>query len=293
MEQMLDLELLRTFVMVSRTGELKKAAQKVHRSQGAVSMQMKRLEELTGNQLMERGNRGIRLTEAGETLLRYSEEMISLSSAALSALSGKDVSGQLSFGIPTDYAQNFLRFFMPVLANELPNLDAKIVCARSRNLRQQIAEGKLDVAIVADEASPSDEALLWSERLVWSAPVCANLEQQTVLPVAVYEDNCIVRDLLLDALRKASIPYRIVFSSPILENIATAVEEGFAISLLPESLLSTHSVRQLPSGVLGSDQLLKINMIHCPEIEASTLTRVSDCFRQASDNQQQQSITRQ
>ncbi|MCO4759332.1 MAG: LysR family transcriptional regulator [Oceanospirillaceae bacterium] len=292
MEQMLDLELLRTFVMVSRTGELKKAAQKVHRSQGAVSMQMKRLEELTGNLLMERGNRGIRLTDAGETLLRYSEEMISLNSAALSALGGKDVSGQLSFGIPTDYAQNFLRFFMPVLANELPNLDAKIVCARSRSLRQQIAEGKLDVAIVADEPSVSDEELLWSERLVWSAPVCANLEQQTVLPVAVYEDNCIVRDLLLEALRKASIPYRIVFSSPILENIATAVEEGFAISLLPESLLSAHNVRQLPSGVLGSDQLLKINMIHRPEIETSTLMRVSDCFRQASDKQQQQSVTR-
>ena len=286
MEQMLDLELLRTFVMVSRTGELKKAAQKVHRSQGAVSMQMKRLEELTGNQLMERGNRGIRLTDAGETLLRYSEEMISLNSAALSALSGKDVSGQLSFGIPTDYAQDFLRFFMPVLAQELPNLDAKIVCDRSRNLRQQIADGKLDVAIVADELGIADEALLWSENLIWCAPSCANLEDQQVLPIAVYEDNCIVRDLLLEALRKASIPYRIVFSSPILENIATAIEEGLAISLLPESLVMAYNVRQLPVSVLGSNHVLKINMIHCPEIEKTTLNRVSDCFRRASDKHQ-------
>lgn len=285
MEPMLDLELLRTFVMVARSGELKKAAQKVHRSQGAVSMQMKRLEEITGSHLLERSNRGIQLTEAGETLLRYSEEIIALNGAALSALGGKDVSGQLSFGIPTDYAQNFLRFFMPVLAQELPNLDARIVCDRSRNLRQQIRDGKLDVAIVADEAHTSDELLLWTERLIWSAPANANLEEQPLLPVAVFEDNCIVRDRLLEALRRSSTPYQVVFSSPILENIATAVAEGFALSLLPESLVSSYPVRQLPLGVLGSNSALNINMIHRPEIEASTLTRVSDCFRRAAEQQ--------
>lgn len=286
MQQILDLELLRTFVMVARTGELKKAALKVYRSQGAVSMQIKKLEELTGNCLLERSNRGIRLTEAGQTLLSYSEQLLKLSSAALAALSDTDLAGKLSFGIPTDYAQNFLSFFMPILAAELPNLEARIICDRSRNLRKLISAGELDIAIVAGESEHSDETLLWSERLLWVAPGSARLEEQSPLPIAMYEDSCIVRDLCLTQLKASGQPYRIVFGSPVLDNVATAVEEGFAISLLPESLLPGHKTRTLPANILHSNLVMSMNMISSPGIDAPILRRVSECFQQASASQQ-------
>lgn len=286
MQQILDLELLRTFVTVARTGELKKAAQVVYRSQGAVSMQMKRLEELTGNCLLERSNRGIRLTDAGQTLLSYSEQLLKLSSAALSALSDTDLAGKLSFGIPTDYAQDFLSFFMPVLAAELPNLEARIICDRSRNLRKLIAAGKLDIAIVAGEPEHSEETLLWSERLIWVAPSGARLEQQSPLPIAMYEDNCIVRDLCLEQLKEAGLPYRVVFGSPVLDNVATAVEEGFAVSLLPESLLRSNKTRTLPANILHSNLVMRMNMISSPGIDEPILSRISECLQLASANQQ-------
>ncbi|BBB27011.1 LysR family transcriptional regulator [Amphritea japonica] len=286
MKQILDLELLRTFVMVARTGELKKAALKVYRSQGAVSMQIKKLEELTGNCLLERSNRGIRLTEAGQTLLSYSEQLLKLSSAALAALSDTDLAGKLSFGIPTDYAQSFLSFFMPILATELPNLEARIICDRSRNLRELISAGELDIAIVAGESEHSDETLLWSERLLWVAPSSARLEEQSPLPIAMYEDSCIVRDLCLTQLKTSGQPYRIVFGSPVLDNIVTAVEEGFAISLLPESLLPGHKTRTLPTDILHSNLVMRMNMISSPGIDTPILRRVSECFQQASISQQ-------
>lgn len=291
MDPLLDLELLRTFVMVVRTGELKKAAKAIYRSHAAVSMQIKRLEEQLGTSLMERSNQGIRLTEAGKTLLSYSEQFLKLNNATLSALAEKDLSGQLSFGIPTDYAQDFLNYFMPVLTQELPNLEAKIVCDRSRNLRKQLDAGALDIAIVAGEGEYPNEMLLWSERLIWSAPACARLEENEEMPVAIHEDNCIVRDLCLAGLNKANIPYKQVFGSPVLENVATAVHAGFAISLLPESLLIPDKSRMLPANILNSNLVLKMNMIYSPTVDEQVLKRISECLLIASGIQKKTHLT--
>ncbi|WP_028468895.1 LysR family transcriptional regulator [Neptunomonas japonica] len=291
MDPLLDLELLRTFVMVVRTGELKKAAKAIYRSHAAVSMQMKRLEEQLGTSLMERSNQGIRLTEAGKTLLSYSEQFLKLNNATLSALAEKDLSGQLSFGIPTDYAQDFLNFFMPVLTQELPNLEAKIICDRSRNLRKKLDAGELDIAIVAGEDEYPDEMLLWSERLIWSGPACARLEEKEEVPVAIHEDNCIVRDLCLEGLKKANIPYKQVFGSPVLENVATAVHAGFAISLLPESLLILDKTRMLPANILNSNLVLKMNMIYSSSVDAQVLKRISECLLIASGIQKKTHLT--
>ena len=288
MDPLLDLELLRTFVMVVRTGELKKAAKAIYRSHAAVSMQIKRLEEQLGTCLMERSNQGIRLTEAGKTLLSYSEQFLKLNNAALSALAEKDLSGQLSFGIPTDYAQDFL---MPVLTQELPNLEAKIICDRSRNLRKKLDAGELDIAIVAGESEYPDEMLLWSERLIWSAPACARLEEKEEMPVAIHEDNCIVRDLCLAGLKKANIPYKQVFGSPVLENVATAVHAGFAISLLPESLLIPDKSRMLPANILNSNLVLKMNMIYSSSVDKQVLKRISECLLIASGIQKKTHLT--
>lgn len=291
MDPLLDLELLRTFVMIVRTGELKKAAKAIYRSHAAVSMQIKRLEEQLGTCLMERSNQGIRLTEAGKTLLSYSEQFLTLNNAALSALAEKDLSGQLSFGIPTDYAQDFLDFFMPVLTQELPNLEAKIICDRSRNLRKKLDAGELDIAIVAGESEYPDEMLLWSERLIWSAPACARLEEKEEMPVAIHEDNCIVRDLCLAGLKKANIPYKQVFGSPVLENVATAVHAGFAISLLPESLLIPDKSRMLPANILNSNLVLKMNMIYSSSVDKQVLKRISECLLIASGIQKKTHLT--
>jgi len=287
MEPLLDLELLRTFSAVVKAGELKKAAETVYRSHAAVSMQLKRLEEQLGTRLMERNNRGIRLTEAGETLLSYSEQLLRLNQAALSALSEEQLSGKLRFGIPTDYAQDFLNHFMPILSQELPRLDARISCNRSRNLRAMLARGELDIAIVAGEPASEgeqsvDEELLWSERLIWAAPRCARLEEQEKLPVAIHEDNCIVRDLCLEGLKKAQIPYQQVFGSTMLDNVASAVHAGFAVSLLPESVINPQQIRTLPGELLRSDIIMKINMIAAPQIEQQVQQKLAYCLRQAA-----------
>lgn len=285
MQPMLDLDLLRTFVAVCRTGELQKAALAVHRSKGAVSMQIKRLEELTNSHLLERSNKGIALTKAGETLLSYSEQLLKLSNAALTAMQEKEQPKLIRFGIPTDYAQNFLAFFMPLLAEAFPDMESRVVCDRSRNLRPMIASGDLDIAIVAGETQPNNEMLLWSERLIWSAPVGKALEEKEVLPIAMLEANCILRDVCLADLKASDLPYQIVFSSPVVDNIASAVEENLAISLLPESVLGSNHTRKVMLEPLNNHRTMNINMIYRSEIDDSTLEYISDCMRKAAVNQ--------
>jgi DNA-binding transcriptional LysR family regulator len=288
MESLLDLELLRTFSAVVRAGELKKAAAVLFRSQAAVSMQIKRLEEMLGARLLERSNQGIQLTEAGETLLGYCEQFLRLNNATLAALSQRQLAGKISFGIPTDYAQDFLHRFMPVLMQELPQLDARIICERSRHLRQLVDRGELDVAIVAGEPQFDNEELLWSERLIWSALGAMDLEQRDKLPLALLEDNCIVRDLCLAELKQAGVAYQQVFTSPVMENIAAAVHAGLAVSLLPESLLRSNQTCPLPGELLRSNLQLNMNLICSPLVDRPTLARITGCIRSAAEQRHHQ-----
>jgi DNA-binding transcriptional LysR family regulator len=281
MQPILDLDLLHTFITVVQTGELKKAAEIVCRSQGAVSMQIKKLEAQVGNQLMTRSNRGIQLTKSGETLLSYSKQMLQLNNATLKALHKRDLTGQLRFGVPTDYAQNFLQILMPIFKQNFPHVEAIINCQRSRVLREKIALGELDIAIVAAEPNSQDELCLWSERLVWSAPLSTSLENLPLLPVAIYEDDCIIRDYSLEDLKRSKIDYQTVLSSPILDNIASAVDAGFAISLLPESLIAENKSRSVISSKLNSNKMLQMNMISRSGMQESKLQRIYDCMTAA------------
>ncbi|HPE60215.1 MAG: LysR family transcriptional regulator [Thiothrix sp.] len=282
MEPLLDLELLRTFCAVVKEGELKKAAATVFRSQAAVSMQIKRLEGQLGARLLERSNQGIQLTDAGDRLLGYAEQFLRLNNATLVALSQRQLSGRINFGMPADYAQDFLRCFVPVLLKAFPDLEPRVVCERSRNLRQRVQRGELDLAIVAGEANNSDEALLWSERLVWSAPTGVPVEEHDRLPLALFEGDCIVRDICLHDLKQAGIVYQPVLNSPVMDNLAAAVHAGLAVSLLPESLLGAIQFRPLALDQLPGSHLLRMNLLWSPLLDCTVLERLADCMRQAA-----------
>ncbi|WP_261840824.1 LysR family transcriptional regulator [Aliamphritea ceti] len=279
---LLDLDLLRTFAAVVQTGEFKKAANTVHRSHAAVSMQIKRLEEQLGCQLMQRNNQGIRLTESGEILMGYCEQFLKLNAATFGALAEAPLAGKVRFGIPTDYAQDFLQDFLPVLGSEMPNLDARIICDRSRNLREMLAAGQLDIAIVAGEEQYQDEQLIWTERLQWCGSYGNQKIDDTPLPFAVQEDNCIVRDLALQQLQAAQINYDRVFSSTVLDNVASAVAAGFAVSLLPESLIRSRSIKPLEDARLDNNQVLKMNMICSAAIDPRISQRLTERLREAA-----------
>ncbi|MGF1735452.1 LysR family transcriptional regulator [Photobacterium satsumensis] len=294
METLLDLDLLKTFVAVAETGEIKLAAKKVYRSSGAVSMQMKRLQELAGCELLVRTHRGVALTDAGKVLLSRSQQMLALNNSTLAALSEKDISGQLTFGIPTDYAADFTRYFMPLLQAKMPNLAAKIVCDRSRHLRKKRQAGTVDIAIVSGEPGIKDGMPLWNESINWvKSPTLALYPGQAV-PIALFDGDCLIRDLALATLENADIRYDIVFTSPVLDNIAEAVYNGLAVSLLPESLSKSGQIQPfLPSelhhDIFTLNERLNLNLIYAQGQHEHTIEIVSACFIQAHQQLQAKS----
>jgi len=283
MKPLLDLELLNTFSVVVEVGGFKEAATRLYRSQAAVSMQIKRLEEQLGQRLLERSNQGIKLTDPGKTLLAYIDQLLRLNNETLSALSAEPLRGPVHFGIPTDYAQTFLEHFLPRMRDSFPELVPRITCGRSRKLRELVNTGELDIAIVTGEAQFPNEKSLWSERLCWYVPKGMPLGPQISLPVALLESDCALRDLALLDLKQSGLAHHSVITSPDMANLYAAVESGLAVALLPESSISSlERVRPLRIDSLPGQRLFTMNLIEAGTLGKAFLEPLENCILDAA-----------
>src|SRR5919197_2942878 len=147
MNSLLDIDQLRTFIAIVETGSFTKAAEVVHKTQSAVSMQMKRLEERLGKPIFARDGRFSKLTEDGERLLDYARRIIKLNMEALAAFSDAELSGRVRLGVPDDYADRYLPEIMARFSRAYPGAELTVVCAPSIDLVGQIDTGDIDLAI--------------------------------------------------------------------------------------------------------------------------------------------------
>ena len=145
----IDLDQLRTFVAIVDTGSFTRAAEDVFKTQSAVSMQMRRLEERLGVKLFERSGRAIEITDDGTRLLNYARRMLVLSQETLSAFDENAMQGLVRIGLPDDYAERFLPEILARFSRSNPLVELSIACEPSINLADAINKGRLDVALVA------------------------------------------------------------------------------------------------------------------------------------------------
>ncbi len=282
MKPLLDLDLLNTFAVVVEAGGFKEASIRLYRSQAAVSMQIKRLEEHLGHRLLDRNNQGIRLTEPGKTLLGYIDRLLRLNNETLSALNPEPLRGPVHFGIPTDYAQTFLQQFTPRIRDAFPELVPRITCGRSRKLREMVATGELDVAIVTDEPQFAPEKSLWSEALCWYAAASLPIDAEDRLPVALLESDCALRDMAASDLKRSGLDYDPVLTSSDVANLFAAVESGIAMALLPESSVISPKVRPVQIDQLPGQRQLTMNIINAGTLSSSFHEPLQECLLAAA-----------
>ena len=167
-----DPDLLRTYVTILDTGSFTAAARKVHRTQSAVSMQMRRLESLLGSELFERASRKVKLTPDGEIFLDHARRILRQYVDALSALNQDDLGSEITIGVPDDYALTFLPEILDRLIQVFPSLRLTIVCEPSRRLSNLINEGSIDIALLTEGEGICGGVVLHREEIVWvtSAP---------------------------------------------------------------------------------------------------------------------------
>ena len=215
MDRRLDLDVLRTLVAIADGGSFSAAADRIGRTQSAVSMQIRRLEEATGKRLFDRGTRHVRATPAGESLLGHARRMLRLEEEAWAALVEPDLSGRVRLGIPDDYAYALLPPVLSRFAASHPKVEVELICEQSTLLDGRLAEGSVDLAVVTRGLGRIGE-LLRREPLVWFAAADHDAHRLDPLPVALYEPGCVARDVTLRALDADQRPYRVAYSSPSL-----------------------------------------------------------------------------
>ncbi|NDW03926.1 LysR family transcriptional regulator [Jiella pacifica] len=234
----LDLDQLRTFVAIVDTGSFTKAAEDVFKTQSAVSMQIRRLEERLGTSLFERNGRSILLTDAGSRLLAYARRMLTLSQETLSAFDQQAMQGHVRIGLPDDYAERFLPEILARFTRSNPLVELQIACEPSSNLADHVDKGRLDVALVADCAiSQVVPEIVRREPLHFMTSAAHDVHEEEVLPLALGRPNCCWRAEGLKALDDSGRRYKVLFSSWSAQIVASAVLAGLAVGVLPECAL--------------------------------------------------------
>jgi DNA-binding transcriptional LysR family regulator len=239
MTVLIDIDQLRTFIAISETGSFTRAADVVHKTQSAVSMQMKRLEERLGRPIFARDGRASKLTEDGERLLDYARRIVKLNIEALAAFSDAELTGRVRLGVPDDYADRYLPEIMARFSRVYPGVELTVTCEPSTELFQRIDANDLDLAIVTDCGSARASESFRRERLLWvtSSRHPTHLEQP--LPLALGRTTCGWRRAAVECLDTIGRPYRVLYSSANAGAVAAAVLSGLAVSVFPESGLRT------------------------------------------------------
>jgi DNA-binding transcriptional LysR family regulator len=251
MDPMLDLDLLRTFVLIAETGSLSRAAVCVHRTQSAVSMQMRRLESAIGKSLLERGSHGVRLTATGGRMLRHAQKLLRLHDETLAEITGEDLSGLARFGLADDYAEAFLPPLIGAFAARYPRIGVEVSCSPTPDLRQNLKAGQLDLALLT-LAPNAQKGVMRRERLVWVGAMDASTELIAPLPLALSHPKSVDRRAALSALKATGRSYRIAYESGSSAGLIAVVRSGLAIAVLarctvPKDLRILTDVDGLPA----------------------------------------------
>jgi DNA-binding transcriptional LysR family regulator len=235
MTALIDIDQLRTFIAIADTGSFTRAAEIVHKTQSAVSMQIKRLEERLDRPVFARDGRASKLTEDGERLLDYARRIVKLNIEALAAFSDQELSGRVRLGVPDDYADRYLPEIMARFSRAYPGVELTVVCEPSIALVDRIDANDLDLAIVTNCDGNRLSEIFRRERLLWvtSNRHATHLEER--LPLALGRPSCSWRQTTVERLEQTGRAYRVLYTSANSGAVAAAVLSGLAVSVFPES----------------------------------------------------------
>ena len=247
---LLELDLLKTLVAIAETGNFSAAAEVVHRTPSAVSMQVKRIEELLGRPVFVRDSRSVSLTVDGEILLTHARRVLALNREMISRFIMPEVSGEVRLGSVDDVAERFLPNTLRRFADSHPCVTVNVVVENSDRLISRVQNRQLDLAILTcDQDRPGAEGMeiLMEEQLVWAALKGGVAAEQNPLPVSVWETGCSWRKAGLEGLEREGRDYRIAFQSAYTSGQRAALLADLAVAPLPISSLSDDIVEADPA----------------------------------------------
>ncbi len=278
---MLDTDQLRSFLAIVDSGSFTRAAERVHKTQSAVSMHIRRLEERLGCALFVKHGRGTRLTTEGESLIEFARRIVQIEAGAFAALSRKGLRGAARLGIPDDYAESFLAEILARFYRRHPLVEVSVVCEASTELSAQVFAGALELALVTDHAALHGFELLREEPLVWVASDRFRVEDDAPIPLALGSATCLWRRATEDALATTPRATRGLFFSKNYSAIGSVVRAGLAVTTLPASMVG-EGLRVLGrSEGLPDLPVSRMGLIHAPGRASEEAKALAEAIRQS------------
>ena len=232
----LPMDLLRSFVSVAQLNSITKAGELLGRSQPAITLQMQRLEELVDETLLVRNGKNMDLSEAGDRLYEYANQILSLNDLAVSEFSKSAVTGKIRLGIPSEFATVLLPKIVSRFAKAYPNVTLEVNCELSKNLLTKTGKASHDLILaLQDDPNAKDSALVKIDPLVWVGGSDMTSQKVSVVPLIVASQGCIYRNRAIRILDKSKQPWQIVYTNPDLTGIQYAIQEGLGVTVLAKS----------------------------------------------------------
>lgn len=230
-------DLLRTFVSIVDLGSYTRAANHHGRTQPAISLQVKRLEDLLGVTLLDRSARGIVLTEAGQTMIVYARQILQLNDDAVAKFADVTPSGLLRIGLPTDFAVEFLQDVLIDFRREHGEVELEIHCDLSRRILDLLLDDQLDIAVALTTRDSQYLVREWREQPIWAAAAEFDAGPQTPVPLVTHPEGCEYRSRMISALSNVGTAWRISYTDPAIAGVQRAVLAGIGVSALTQKTL--------------------------------------------------------
>ncbi|MEH6358016.1 MAG: LysR family transcriptional regulator [Pseudomonadales bacterium] len=232
----LPMDVLRSFITVAELGGFTQAGELLGRSQPAISLQIKRLEEMTNTHLFSRNSQGLKLTQQGETLFKYASDILSINDEAFNTFLKPTLSGRVRFGIPSEFATTLLPKIVGRFAKAYPNVTLEVTCDLSKSLLSEERANQFDLILALhDNPSNKHRGQVKADELVWVSSPDQHAHEKEAVPLIVAQEGCIYRHRAIQSLRKVNQDYRVVYTIPDLAGIKAAIEEGLGVTVLAKS----------------------------------------------------------
>ena len=230
MQQDVDVGIIRAFLTVAETGSVTNTARRLNRSQGAISQQIKRLEQLSGKLLFSRAGQRMVLTPEGKNLLGAATHYISANDQIWAALKLPALHGEVRFGAPYDIIGSYAPAILRRFSSAFPAIRVTLVCKDSALLLSELKAGAIDLALTTELGCGVGGETLRRDQLVWVGARGGNAHTRNPLPVSLGADSCVFRPIATAALRKARRAWQVACEVSNMEPVRATLEADLAIA---------------------------------------------------------------
>mgnify|MGYP001815017398 FL=1 len=276
----LDVTTLRSFVAVADTGGVTRAAGFLHLTQSAVSMQLKRLEDMLGLDLLDRSGRTVALTASGEQLLTYARRMVSLNDEVITRLTDQAFEGAITIGVPQDIVYPAIPRVLQQFNVAFPRVRVQLVTTFTRSLKEEFAKGELDLILTTENDAVAEAETIAERPLRWIGAPGGSAWRQRPLRIAFCR-YCTFRPRVMEALAGAGINWDMAVDTESDRTIEATVTADLAVHSVIEGTEPGHLTQIDHGGALPDLPVQKINLYGADERKGEVINAMAGLLRRA------------